>query len=93
VQQALHIINGETLNQKLRAPGGFVDNVVKLGLPDAMLVEHLYLSAFARKPLDKERTNLVAALKVNRTDGMARRQAVEDVAWAVLTSKEFLFNH
>ncbi len=93
VQQALHIINGETLNQKLRAPGGFVDNVVKLGLPDTMLIEHLYLSAFARKPSDKEVANLVAALKTNRTDGMARRQAVEDVVWAVLTSKEFLFNH
>ena len=93
VQQALHIINGETLNQKLRTPGGFVDNVVKLGLPDAMLIEHLYLSAFARKPSEKEITNLVAALKTNRTDAMARRQAVEDVVWAVLTSKEFLFNH
>jgi hypothetical protein len=93
VQQALHIINGETLNQKLRAPGGFVDNVVKLGLPDAMLIEHLYLSAFARQPSEKEMTNLVAALKANRTDTMARRQAVEDVVWAVLTSKEFLFNH
>jgi hypothetical protein len=93
VQQALHIINGETLNQKLRAPGGFVDNVVKLGLPDAMLIEHLYLSAFARKPSDKEMTNLLAELKTNRSEAMARRQAVEDVVWAVLTSKEFLFNH
>ena len=93
VQQALHIINGETLNQKLRAPGGFVDNVVKLGLPDEMIVEHLYLSAFARKPSEKETTNLVAVLKASRADGMARRQAVEDVVWAVLTSKEFLFNH
>ncbi len=93
VQQALHIINGETLNQKLRAPGGFVDNVIKLGLPDEMIVQHLYLSAFARQPSGQETTNLVAALKASRTDGMARRQAVEDVAWAVLTSKEFLFNH
>ncbi|MBL8207544.1 MAG: DUF1553 domain-containing protein [Blastocatellia bacterium] len=93
VQQALHIINGETLNQKLRAPGGFVDNVMKLGLPDEMIVEHLYLSAFARKPSEKESASLVTALKTNRTDGMARRQAVEDVVWAVLTSKEFLFNH
>ena len=100
VQQALHIINGETLNQKLRTPGGFVDNVIKLGLSDEMMLNHLYLSAFARKPSEKELTNLLAAMKSSRAENkdavapiIARKQAVEDIVWAVLTSKEFLFNH
>ena len=93
VQQALHIINGETLNQKLRASGGFVDNVVKLGLPDEAIINHLYLSAFSRQPSAQEVQNLTAAMKENGREKIARKQAVEDVVWAVLTSKEFLFNH
>jgi hypothetical protein len=100
VQQALHIINGDTLNQKLRASGGFVDNVIKIGLPDEMILQHLYLSAFARSPTATEMTNMLAALKASREENRAslapeaaRRQAIEDVVWAALTSKEFLFNH
>ena len=93
VQQALHIINGETLNQKLRAAGGFVDNVIKLGLPDEAIINHLYLSAFSRNPSAQELKNLTMAMKQNGSEKIARKQAIEDVAWAVLTSKEFLFNH
>ena len=93
VTQALHIINGETLNQKLRAPGSLVENFIKLGFSDEAIIRHLYLSAFSRQPSPQEKSNLLAALKDSGNNREARRQAIEDVVWAVLTSREFLFNH
>ncbi|MFN7945703.1 MAG: DUF1553 domain-containing protein [Blastocatellia bacterium] len=93
VTQALHIINGDTINQKLRAPGSIVDNFVKLGFSDEAIISHLYLAAFSRQPSQNEKTNLLAVLKESSGSKEARRQAIEDVVWSVITSKEFLFNH
>ncbi|HZS08819.1 MAG TPA: DUF1549 domain-containing protein [Blastocatellia bacterium] len=93
VAQALHIINGETVNQKLRAQGGIVDNFIRLGFSDEAILNHLYLAALSRQPSQNERAGLLAVLKENGGSKEARRQAIEDVVWSVLTSKEFLFNH
>ncbi len=41
ITQALHIFNGDTLNGKLRAPGGTVDMLLKLGLSDEQIVNYL----------------------------------------------------
>ncbi len=97
VTQALHAINGETINQKLRAPGGLVDSFLKLGATDETIINHLYLSALSRRP-EKEEINRLLALmnqsvEASPVNGDARRQAVEDLVWAVVTSKEFMFNH
>ncbi len=100
VTQALHIINGDTINQKLRAPGGIVDSFVKLGMSDEMMINHLYLAALSRPPRSNEVNHLLAVMNEGRDTARntreaqaAKRQAIEDLVWAVLTSKEFLFNH
>jgi uncharacterized protein DUF1549/uncharacterized protein DUF1553/Big-like domain-containing protein len=93
VTQALHIINGDTINQKLRAPGGVVDNFVRLGFSDEAIINHIYLSALSRRPSPGEMKNLQAVLKESAGGKDSRRHAIEDAAWSVLTSREFLFNH
>ena len=50
VTQALHIFNGDTLNNKLRAPGSSVEMLVKLGFTDDQIVDYLYLASFSRHP-------------------------------------------
>jgi hypothetical protein len=60
--QALHLANGETVNQKLRAEGGVLDELVASSLSDDEVVTRLYLSALCRYPTDAERTELFALL-------------------------------
>jgi hypothetical protein len=93
VTQALHVINGETINQKLRARGGLVDNFVRLGVSNRMIVNHLYLAAFSRTPSEDEMKSLEKAMTTGDSSTDARRQQIEDLVWAVITSKEFMFNH
>jgi hypothetical protein len=100
VGQALHIINGDTLNKKLSAPEGTIALFLKLGLSDRRILDHMFLSAYSRYPSEAERQVLMAALDKSRlakgTEEVrrdARRQALEDMVWAMLTSKEFLFSH
>jgi hypothetical protein len=95
--QALHAINGETINSKLQSPEGVISQFVRDAVPDDQVVERLYLAAFSRKPSPAEREGVVARLgdaeKTTGNAAEARQRAIEDLAWAILTSKEFLFNH
>ncbi len=74
--------------------------LLKLGLSDSRILDHVFLSAFSRYPTDSEKQAIVTALKQSRQKTGpaeakldARRQALEDMMWALLTKKEFLFNH
>jgi hypothetical protein len=100
VTQTLHLANGESLNGKLKNPTGTLDTWMKSGKTDAELVDELYLSTLSRPATAGER-DAILALVAEAVSGaaddavkaVARRQAWEDVCWAVLTSKEYLFVH
>ena len=70
--------------------GGTVARLVEGKKDDAAVVEELYLTFFSRMPTDKERKAALAHLK---EDGARRREACEDLAWGMLNSLEFVFNH
>jgi hypothetical protein len=89
--QVLHIANGVTLNGKLSAKGNVIDKSLTAKTTDAEFIDDLYLRAFARRPTKAERDPIVKELAA--VPEAERRQAREDVAWSVLSSKEFLFNH
>jgi hypothetical protein len=89
--QALHLSNGETILSKLAAKEGKVEALMKSGLPNYRMIEELYLSALSRYPTDDELSQLLAVL--NEAPDNERRAVLEDVFWAVLSSREFLFNH
>jgi hypothetical protein len=89
--QALHIANGETLNQKLAQKGNRIDALLAGGLTDVKIVEEAYLLTLARQPTEREREKAVALL-VEAAPG-DRRTTLEDLFWSLMSSKEFLFNH
>jgi len=97
VAQTLHIANGETLNGKLRAEKSHMAALAAAGRPPGEVVDELYICALARFPSDAEKENAVTLLEGfgDKTDAgaTARRESIEDLTWALLTSKEFLFNH
>ncbi|MEO1614580.1 MAG: DUF1549 and DUF1553 domain-containing protein [Planctomycetota bacterium] len=87
--QVLHLSNGETLNSKLAAPKSFLSEAIASGATDDEILRALFMRALQREPLSSEVTRLRTIIK----EYDDRRTALEDVAWSVLTSTEFVFNH
>ena len=98
ITQALHIINGDTLNNKLRASDNSIGALIRQGLPDEQIVNDLYLASFSRYPNQTERAAMAEALRSAEQQKMSgadnpRRDALNDMMWAMLTSEAFMFNH
>ena len=88
LSQALHLLNGDTVNSKC-TQGGVVRKLIKGGKKPAEIVDDLYLLCLARKPTAVEK----AKLMVFFTEGRPDEEVLNDLFWAVLNSKEFIFNH
>jgi hypothetical protein len=80
--QTMHLISGDTVQKKIAKAQ------LPWELPDAALVEHVYLTALVRLPRPAER----AAMEKRLAAG-DRRAAFEDLLWAIFNSKEFLYQH
>jgi hypothetical protein len=90
LSQALHLMNGELLNRKVLQPDGRLTRMLKdPRLTDAMLVRRLYLLSFCREPTAAE----IARARVVLGEAPNRAAGAQDLFWALMNSKEFLFNH
>ncbi len=90
LSQALQLIGGATVNGKLHDDSGRLAAMAKTADMGAeQVVTELYLRAVSREPNSTEMEIAVSHLKA-ATD---RRQAIEDIGWALINSKEFLFRH
>ena len=92
IGQALHLMNSDILQSKLSSAeaGARVQRLATGGAPAGEVVTELYLACYGRPP---EAEELQAATAGFPEDPAARRQAIEDVLWALLNSAEFVFNH
>jgi hypothetical protein len=87
--QVLDISNGDTINKKLDARDCRITQWIDSKTAPDQIIEHAYLIAFSRFPTAQEREKLAKIIQASAD----RRLAVEDMFWALLSSKEFLFNH
>jgi hypothetical protein len=89
LSQALQLIGGATVNGKLRDDNGRMARLAREKISNEEVARELYLVALARDP---NATETAAAVK-HLTTATDRRQAVEDLGWVLINSKEFLFRH
>jgi len=90
LSQALHLLNGDTTQQRIRQ-GKLVETLLQEKKTPAEIINQLYLTVLSRPPTDREREKLLAA--VGDSQPPQTRETLEDVFWALLNSKEFIFNH
>ena len=88
LSQALHMLNGDTVNAKIQQ-GKLIPTRLGEEVPIPQILEELYIRCLCRKPTEKELTNLVEIISQEEN----KQQALEDTFWALLNSREFLFNH
>jgi hypothetical protein len=89
LSQALQMINGPVVHNKLRDENSRIAKMMKEKKSDDEIVSTLYHAALARPPVPEE----LDASKKHIASAKDRKQALEDVGWAILNSKEFLFQH
>ena len=88
LSQALHLLNGDTVNGKVQN-GGVIKKLLAAGKQPDEIVEDLYLRTLSRKPTTVEMEKLEPFLVQKEK----QEEALNDLFWSLLNSKEFMFNH
>ncbi|MEX0819460.1 MAG: DUF1549 and DUF1553 domain-containing protein [Pirellulaceae bacterium] len=88
--QSLHLLNSPEIMSKVQARHGKARQLANSDLTPTAIIDELYLGMLSRPPTDEERSLMLQAFDGVEAD---RRAAAEDVQWALLNSKEFMFNH
>lgn len=85
--QALLLINGGTINDRLR--NGAIRQLAKREPNDAQAIRSLYLLALSRPPTTEEMKHWEQTIRASSD----RAAFLEDLGWALMNSREFTFNH
>jgi hypothetical protein len=88
LSQALHLLNGDSSNQKI-AQGNLVGKLLQEKVAPEEIVNRLYIRCLSRKPTTVE----LEALRPVLAESKDPKRDLDDVFWALLNSREFIFNH
>ena len=86
--QALNLINGRTISDAIDDPKGKVTTSILAGRDNGAIVQGLYLATLSRPPTKAELDNATKYLA-----GGARARKAQDLLWALLNSKGFLYSY
>ena len=85
--QALHLLNSQEIQNKLSAPGGRADKIVKDTVrSEEDKVRELFMWALSRPPNPEQMEKALSILR----RGNDRRAGYEDIIWALINTKEFI---
>jgi hypothetical protein len=85
----MHMLAGPAYNEKLTAPSGRMQQLLKAGKTNVEIIQEFYLAAFSRLPESGE-TSALENLIASSSD---REAGLKDFVWALLCSREFAENH
>jgi mono/diheme cytochrome c family protein len=85
--QVFQLVSGPLIQQLLTRKGNVLGKLIEAGKSDAEIVDSLFWTALTRPPSAAELERCTTLLAANKD----RRRATEDLAWALLNSKEFVF--
>jgi len=88
LSQALHLMNGDTVNNKMKQ-GKVLETMINDKIEPMEIVDRLYVMCLTRHATEEEKGRLAPLF----AEGANVNQSLEDVYWALLNSREFLFNH
>ncbi|MCY2986080.1 MAG: DUF1553 domain-containing protein [Planctomycetota bacterium] len=99
--QSLHLINAKDVKSKLATGNGRADRLSKSDKSTEENVRELYMVAFSREPRSEELKTSIEFLAEPRVDAAgnaidpqkAKQESLQDLIWALINTKEFLFNH
>ncbi|MFM7605255.1 MAG: DUF1553 domain-containing protein, partial [Prosthecobacter sp.] len=97
--QSLHLLNAADIQTQLARGNGRADRLTKDTRPDDDKIADLYHIALSRDPNAEEvkfaRSHLEKKIKskTGEAASQGKKEAYEDILWALLNTKEFLFNH
>ena len=87
--QALNLVNGKTISDAVADANGRIAKAILAGRPDRDLLEEMYLAAMSRPPTPEE---LAKGLKYLESGSAGRAARAQDLLWALVNSKAFLYN-
>ena len=88
LSQALHLINGNTTSGKI-SQGSLIKKWKEAGLTKDTVIEKIYARCLSRRATETEHANLIKLIAESANED----QGLHDVFWAILNSREFIFNH
>lgn len=91
LSQALHLLNGDNSHNRIQQ-GKVIPPMRQEKKTAEQIIEHLYLSAYSRPPTAAEMKKLMTAYGETK-DPQKQNEILNDIFWAILNSKEFIFNH
>jgi hypothetical protein len=99
--KALHLVVGDTYTDNLGAEGGRINRLMNQGTSNREIVDEFYLVALGRHPTEREVGPILEFIhsKSSMLDNPffeqneSRKKVLEDLMWALLCSKEFMYNH
>ena len=87
--QVLLLANSDDIENKIADGNGRIKKLIDDKKTPAEIVEEVYLAAYSRLPKDDERTSAVSYIDL----ASDKSKAAQDLLWAVLNSREFMYNH